>query len=155
MPDLGVSASVTAYGRDMIQLCETVIAEHYPGSVTIYGDTDSVMVKFAGVTDMETAIARGKEAAALLTERFQPPIRLEFEKVFWPFLSISYVWVFVHVCVHGFDVREKVAKRHISLGTVARPATRNTIANFVILRRIYSINADGGHSSTIRTTSLK
>ena len=41
MPDLGISASVTAYGRDMIQLCETVIAEQYPGSVTIYGDTVS------------------------------------------------------------------------------------------------------------------
>lgn len=89
MPDLGVSASVTAYGRDMIQLCETVIAKEYPGSVTVYGDTDSVMVKFFGVTGIEEAIARGKEAAALLTTHFQPPIRLEFEKVFWPYLLIS------------------------------------------------------------------
>ena len=99
MPDLGVSASVTAYGRDMIQLCETVIAEHYPGSVTIYGDTDSVMVKFAGVTDMETAIARGKEAAALLTTRFQAPIKLEYEKTFWPFLLIS---ASIFACFGGF-----------------------------------------------------
>ena len=115
MPDLGVSASVTSYGRDMIQLCETVIAEKYPGSVTVYGDTgeylrrdapllghefldevdlcshylDSVMVKFAGVTDMEAAIRVGKEAADLLTARFRAPIRLEFEKVFFPFLLVN------------------------------------------------------------------
>ena len=89
MPDLGVSASVTGYGRDMIQLCETVIAEEFPGSVTVYGDTDSVMVKFSGVTDMVAAVRVGKEAANLLTARFKPPIRLEFEKVFFPFLLIS------------------------------------------------------------------
>lgn len=47
------------------------------------------MVKFAGVTDMETAIAKGKEAADLLTARFTAPIKLEFEKVFFPFLLIS------------------------------------------------------------------
>ena len=89
MPDLGVSASVTAYGRDMIQLCETVIDEEYPGSVTVYGDTDSVMVRFAGVTDMVTAIRVGKEAADLLTRRFKRPINLEFEKIFYPFLLVS------------------------------------------------------------------
>lgn len=89
LPDLGISASVTAYGRDMIQLCEKVLAEHYPGTETIYGDTDSVMVRFAGVNDMETAIARGKEAAQLLTSYFTPPIKLEFEKVFWPYLLVN------------------------------------------------------------------
>lgn len=92
MPNLGISASVTAYGREMILRCQEVIEREYPGSVTIYGDTDSVMVKFAGVTDMATAIERGKQAADLLTAQFKPPIRLEFEKVFFPYLLMGTLW---------------------------------------------------------------
>ncbi len=88
------------------------------------------MVKFA-VTDMETAITRGKEASALLTTRFQPPIRLEFEKVFWPFLLISYVWVSVHVGPDGVDMCEKLGKSQIGLCSVTIPAARDTVGECV------------------------
>lgn len=123
-----MSASVTGYGRDMIQLCETVIAKEYPGSVTVYGDTDSVMVKFAGVTGMEAAIRVGKEAADLLTTRFQAPIRLEFEKIFFPFLLIS-TWGFsVEMGLDGLDMLHESEKGHIAFHAVAYPTTRNAIA---------------------------
>jgi hypothetical protein len=51
-------------------------------------NTDSVMVKF-GVPDVPTAMKMGKEAAALVTKHFPPPISLEFEKVYFPYLLIS------------------------------------------------------------------
>lgn len=46
----------------------------------IYGDTDSVMVKF-GVETLEEAMALGKEAAEFVSSKFIDPIKLEFEKV--------------------------------------------------------------------------
>ena len=49
-------------------------------AVVIYGDTDSVMVKF-GVGTVKEAMELGNEAATLVTEKFVKPIKLEFEKV--------------------------------------------------------------------------
>ena len=46
----------------------------------IYGDTDSVMVKF-GVDTVAEAMELGQEAAGKVTEKFVKPIKLEFEKV--------------------------------------------------------------------------
>ncbi len=53
----------------------------------IYGDTDSVMVKF-GVPDIETAMPLAEEAAKYVSEKFPSPIKLEFEKVI--------PWIFCH-----------------------------------------------------------
>ncbi|KAK8845540.1 hypothetical protein IAR55_006255 [Kwoniella newhampshirensis] len=47
----------------------------------IYGDTDSVMVKF-GCPDLPTAMR-------LVSAKFVKPIKLEFEKVYFPYLLIS------------------------------------------------------------------
>lgn len=57
-------------------------------AVVIYGDTDSVMVKF-GNTDMKEVMALGLEAAAHVTTKFIKPIKLEFEKVYFPYLLIN------------------------------------------------------------------
>ena len=46
----------------------------------IYGDTDSVMVKF-GVESVAESMELGKEAAAYVSSHFVKPIKLEFEKV--------------------------------------------------------------------------
>jgi len=54
----------------------------------IYGDTDSVMVKF-GVKDLTEAMKLGREAAAFVTTKFVRPINLEFEKVYYPYLLIN------------------------------------------------------------------
>ena len=45
----------------------------------IYGDTDSVMVKF-GVPTVAEAMALGREAAGMVTKTFVRPINLDFEK---------------------------------------------------------------------------
>ena len=61
---------------------------HSHDAEVIYGDTDSVMVKF-GPTDLETVMAMGSEAAEFVTQKFIKPIKLEFEKVYFPYLLIS------------------------------------------------------------------
>jgi len=61
-------------------------AEH--DAVVIYGDTDSVMVKF-GVETVAEAMEMGTEAAEYVSSKFVKPIKLEFEKVYFPYLLIN------------------------------------------------------------------
>uniref|UniRef100_A0A1J3HQT6 DNA-directed DNA polymerase n=1 Tax=Noccaea caerulescens TaxID=107243 RepID=A0A1J3HQT6_NOCCA len=56
--------------------------------MVIYGDTDSVMVQF-GVSDVEAAMNLGREAAEYISRTFIKPIKLEFEKVYFPYLLIN------------------------------------------------------------------
>ncbi|KAG2053704.1 hypothetical protein BDR06DRAFT_952548 [Suillus hirtellus] len=95
LPCLPISSSVTAYGRQMIEKTkQEVEAEfsinngHAHNAEVIYGDTDSVMVKF-GPAELEKVMALGAEAADFVTAKFIRPIKLEFEKVYYPYLLIS------------------------------------------------------------------
>ncbi|KAF8141671.1 DNA polymerase family B-domain-containing protein [Boletus edulis] len=95
LPCLPISSSVTAYGRQMIEKTkQEVEAEfslsngHSHNAEVIYGDTDSVMVKF-GPSDLKTVMDLGAQAAAFVTAKFIKPINLEFEKVYFPYLLIS------------------------------------------------------------------
>ena len=54
----------------------------------IYGDTDSIMIKF-GPETVKEAMDLGKEAATYVTGHFQKPINLDFEKVYFPYLLIN------------------------------------------------------------------
>jgi DNA polymerase delta subunit 1 len=54
----------------------------------IYGDTDSVMCKF-GVKTVAEAMKLGKLAAESVSKKFMDPIKLEFEKVYFPYLLIN------------------------------------------------------------------
>ncbi|KAJ1990082.1 DNA-directed DNA polymerase delta [Coemansia spiralis] len=95
LPCLQISASVTAFGRDMIHKTVEAVEKHYNkangyehDAVVIYGDTDSVMVNF-GVKTLEEAMKLGNEAAEHVTSEFIKPIKLEFEKVYFPYLLIN------------------------------------------------------------------
>ncbi|TXT04989.1 hypothetical protein VHUM_03809 [Vanrija humicola] len=95
LPCLAISTSVTAYGRQMIEFTKREVEAEYAikngyehDAKVIYGDTDSVMVKF-GCTDLPTAMRLGAEAAELVSAKFKKPIKLEFEKVYFPYLLIS------------------------------------------------------------------
>lgn len=46
------------------------------------------MVKF-GVKTVEEAMKLGKEAAELISKEFKAPIKLEFEKIYFPYLLMS------------------------------------------------------------------
>ncbi|XP_072172406.1 DNA polymerase delta catalytic subunit-like [Diadema setosum] len=95
LPCLEISQSVTTFGRMMIdktrQLVETkyTVENGYKTTAkVIYGDTDSVMVKF-GVPTVAESMELGKEAAQWISDEFPHPIKLEFEKVYFPYLLIN------------------------------------------------------------------
>jgi DNA polymerase delta subunit 1 len=54
----------------------------------IYGDTDSIMVKF-GTEDRAEAMRLGKIAAEEVSKKFIKPIKLEFEKIYHPYLLMN------------------------------------------------------------------
>lgn len=95
LPCLSISSSVTAFGREMIEKTKNEVQQKYCtqngypfDAQVIYGDTDSVMVKF-GPLDLETCMKLGEEAAAYVSTKFKKPINLEFEKVYFPYLLIN------------------------------------------------------------------
>ncbi|PVV04707.1 hypothetical protein BB560_000781 [Smittium megazygosporum] len=95
LPCLQISASVTSFGRVMIELTKRQVEEIFTkangyehDAVVIYGDTDSVMVKF-GTKKLEEAMELGKKASKMISEKFINPIKLEFEKVYFPYLLIN------------------------------------------------------------------
>lgn len=89
LPCMEISASTTAYGREMIELTRAEVEKLYPGASVIYGDTDSVMIKFGAGMSLADAMARGREAAGRISALFPSPVKLEFEKCYFPYLLIS------------------------------------------------------------------
>ncbi|ORX34769.1 putative delta DNA polymerase [Kockovaella imperatae] len=95
LPCLAISSSTTAFGRQMIEFTKQEVEAEYcvkngydNDAKVIYGDTDSVMIRF-GCPDLDTAMRMGAEAAELVSSKFIRPIKLEFEKVYFPYLLIS------------------------------------------------------------------
>ncbi|KMZ73586.1 DNA-directed DNA polymerase [Zostera marina] len=95
LPCLEISSSVTSYGRQMIEHTKKLVTERFTtlggyehNAEVVYGDTDSVMVQF-GVQTVESAMNLGREAAEFISGTFTKPIKLEFEKVYYPYLLIS------------------------------------------------------------------
>lgn len=95
LPCLEISQSVTSFGRTMIEKTKHLVEEKYQikngykfDAKVVYGDTDSVMIKF-GVDNLEDAMMLGKEAAEYISQTFVKPIKLEFEKCYFPYLLIS------------------------------------------------------------------
>jgi len=95
MPCLEISSSVTAFGREMIDTTKKHVEEKYTvengyahNAKVIYGDTDSVMVKF-GTDSVEESMRLGKEAAEQISTVFLRPVKLEFEKVYFPYILMA------------------------------------------------------------------
>ncbi|ESK97702.1 dna polymerase delta catalytic subunit [Moniliophthora roreri MCA 2997] len=95
LPCLAISSSTTAYGRQMIEKTKQEVEAEYSianghayDATVIYGDTDSVMIRF-GPKDLKSVMALGSQAADFVTAKFVKPIKLEFEKVYFPYLLIS------------------------------------------------------------------
>ncbi|XP_052020143.1 DNA polymerase delta catalytic subunit isoform X2 [Apodemus sylvaticus] len=95
LPCLEISQSVTGFGRQMIEKTKQLVESKYTlengydaNAKVVYGDTDSVMCRF-GVSSVAEAMSLGREAADWVSSHFPSPIRLEFEKVYFPYLLIS------------------------------------------------------------------
>lgn len=95
LPCLEIASSTTSYGRQMIEKTKEEVEARYNiangyshDAQVIYGDTDSVMVKF-GPKELEKAMEMGQDAANFVSSKFVKPIKLEFEKVYFPYLLIN------------------------------------------------------------------
>ncbi|KAK5687915.1 DNA-directed DNA polymerase delta [Elasticomyces elasticus] len=95
VPCLAIASSTTSYGRQMIEKTKEEVEARYTiangyshDAQVIYGDTDSVMVKF-GPNDLAKAMELGQDAAEYVSQKFVKPIKLEFEKVYYPYLLIN------------------------------------------------------------------
>ncbi|KAL4883407.1 DNA polymerase family B-domain-containing protein [Aspergillus karnatakaensis] len=95
LPCLPIASSTTSYGRQMIEKTKQEVEARYTiangyshDAKVVYGDTDSVMVKF-GVAQLADAMKLGQEAADYVSSKFPKPIKLEFEKVYYPYLLIN------------------------------------------------------------------
>ncbi|KAK2593430.1 DNA-directed DNA polymerase delta [Conoideocrella luteorostrata] len=95
LPCLAIASSTTSFGRQMIEKTKDEVEKKYNigngyshDAQVIYGDTDSVMVKF-GTKDLAEAMKLGEEAAQFVSSKFIKPIKLEFEKVYFPYLLIN------------------------------------------------------------------
>lgn len=115
MPCMAITAAVTWYGRNMIIQSKGYVEEHCPGSHIIYGgmfiflfffysydgqnltnahtficlDTDSIMIDFGRGNDDEAFRASfevGKRMADEVSKLFPEEVKLEFEKVFMPYI---------------------------------------------------------------------
>lgn len=92
-PSVEIAAAVTTTGRNMIATTKALVEGLNEGSRVVYGDTDSVMCIFNCGEENRTNMARHFEMAQhiadTITEKFQKPNQLEFEKCFFPFLLFS------------------------------------------------------------------
>jgi DNA polymerase delta subunit 1 len=99
LPQTDIARTTTAQGRWMIQRTIALVqgkftrANGYPGDAeVIYGDTDSVMVRWSpvkGAVTVAQAIKLGQEAAAYCTLEYGPPNKLAFECVYYPMLLLD------------------------------------------------------------------
>ena len=82
---LEVAASTTAAGRDRIQDAKRIVETEFGGQV-IYGDTDSIFIKFQ-TTDLQESMKLGQAAAERITSWInRKPYKIEYEKTFYPFI---------------------------------------------------------------------
>jgi DNA polymerase delta subunit 1 len=81
---LCVAASTTAAGRTQLLFAKKVVEEEFNGEV-IYGDTDSIFIKFL-TKDVGDSIVLGTKAAERITELCRKPYVIGYEKTFYPFI---------------------------------------------------------------------
>lgn len=79
-----VAASTTAVGRRSLLFAKATVEAN--GAEVVYGDTDSIFVKFPG-KDLSGAIKAGQEAASLITSLCpHKAFVIGYEKTFYPFI---------------------------------------------------------------------
>ncbi|CAE7585421.1 POLD1 [Symbiodinium microadriaticum] len=95
LPCVPIASSVTSYGRNLLHDTKNFVESTYTvengypyNAEVVYGDTDSVMVRFGYATVAET-MPLAEKAAEEVSAIFPHPIKLEFEKIYFPFLLMN------------------------------------------------------------------
>jgi DNA polymerase delta subunit 1 len=87
---VAIAAATTCIGRSLIMSTKATVESTFMGSRVIYGDTDSVMIQLARAdVSVAEAMAVGRQVAALVTSKLPAPIKLEFEKIYCPYLLLT------------------------------------------------------------------
>jgi len=81
---LCVAACTTAAGRTQLLFAKKVVEDEFAAEV-VYGDTDSIFIKFP-TKDVGHSIVLGTQAAARITEQCRKPYVIGYEKTFFPFI---------------------------------------------------------------------
>ncbi len=79
-----VAASTTAAGRKALGIAKRVVETEF-GAEVIYGDTDSIFVKFP-TKDLAKSIELGLAAGKSITSQCRKPYKIAYEKTFYPFI---------------------------------------------------------------------
>ncbi|RLJ03321.1 MAG: DNA polymerase elongation subunit [Candidatus Aenigmatarchaeota archaeon] len=85
--NIHVANAITSYGRHLIQKTADKIRNEY-GLEIIYGDTDSVMVKYPS-KNLDEVYEVGTRIAKEITDSLPGVLELEFEKIFRSFLILA------------------------------------------------------------------
>ena len=81
---LPVAACTTAAGRKALGIARRVVESEF-GADVVYGDTDSIFVKFP-TKDLAESISLGIAAGKRITEQCRRPYKIAYEKTFYPFI---------------------------------------------------------------------
>jgi DNA polymerase elongation subunit (family B) len=81
---LEVAACTTAAGRERILFAKSVVESEFGGEI-VYGDTDSIFIKFM-TKSLPESIDLAKKAADRITSLCRKPYKIEYEKTFFPFI---------------------------------------------------------------------
>ena len=79
-----VAACNTAAGRKALFLAKHIVESEF-GAEVVYGDTDSIFIKFP-TKDLATSIDLGIKAGKRITEQCRRPYKIAYEKTFYPFI---------------------------------------------------------------------
>ena len=94
-----ISACTTSVGRSQIMFSRDFCHNNYPKSLVVYGDTDSIFIKFHtvdlygnqlyGLDAVFQSMINCMEAGAAISSQLLKPHNLDFEKAIFPFMLIS------------------------------------------------------------------
>ena len=81
---LCVAACTTAAGRKALGLAKRIVETEF-GAEVIYGDTDSIFIRFP-TKDLAESIRLGIAAGKRITSQCRKPYKIAYEKTFFPFI---------------------------------------------------------------------
>ena len=160
-----IAACTTSIGRQRITVDAQLGVKEWAKNIgyeepdIIYGDTDSVFIKFSrknlegielkGNELLKHAIQCGIDAGKYVDKKLDPPQNLEYEKTFMPFILMSkkryigdkYEWI--------EDVDKKKYKR-TSMGIVMKRRDNAPIVKYVYGNMIEKIMVDRNYDKTLK-----
>ena len=90
MPCVEIADAIVSKGKETLQRAIELVNNNKRkwGGRVVYGDTDSIFIHFPGCSK-EEAFERGHEIANAVTQQNPKPVKLKFERVFYPCVLLA------------------------------------------------------------------